>query len=148
VVRALGPDGSVDVRACAVGWADTWSIAWPSRDADAIATLQAPQGRHWSSPLQPPHHGPAGLRAYLLRSFGQETAPTRCRFAEPIVDGALAAVEYWAQVEYGGEKATISGCTVLEFDDAGLVATSRDYSYLEPGHLSSAGPASMRQPSS
>ncbi len=40
-------------------------------------------------------------------------------------------------MEYGNNPATISGCTVLEFDDAGLVTVSRDYSYLEPGHLPS-----------
>jgi hypothetical protein len=136
----------VDVRSRAIQWADTWSVAWPGRDADAIAALQAPHGQHWSSPFEPPHDGRAGLRAYLVGSFGRETAQTRCRFAEPVVDGRQAAVEYWAQVEYDGQQATISGCTLLEFDDEGLVARSRDYSFFEPGLLSSVEPASMRPP--
>lgn len=142
----MSPVNPVNIRGRASVWAKTWSVAWPGRDADAIAALQAPDGRHWSSPLEPPHQGRAGLRAYLLGSFGQETARTRCRFAEPIVDDHQAVVEYWAQVEYGGNRATISGCTVLEFDDAGLVCRSRDYSSFEPGELTSVEPASMRHP--
>ncbi len=131
---------SVDVAGWARRWAETWASAWPGRDADRIVALQAPDGCHWSSPLTPPHQGRDGLLTYLADSFSQETAGTRCWFAVPLVDGTRAAVEYWAHVEYGGERATISGCTVLEFDDAGLVARSRDYSFLEPGHLTVAGP--------
>ncbi|MET0864325.1 MAG: nuclear transport factor 2 family protein [Nakamurella sp.] len=131
----MSPIDPAIVRDRAQAWADTWSVAWPSRNADAITVLQAPDGLHWSSPFEPPHEGRNGLRAYLLGSFGAETARTRCRFAEPVVDGGRAAVEYWAQVEYGGEQATISGCTVLEFDEDGLVAESRDYSFFKPGHL-------------
>jgi len=89
----------------------------------------------WAAPLQDPHRGRDGLRDYLLGSFAAETAPTVCRFAEPLVDGDRASVEYWAHVEYDGQPATISGCTVLDFDQDGLVARSRDYSFLEPGHL-------------
>lgn len=88
------------------------------------------------SPLTPPHLGRDGLLAYLLGSFAVETAPTRCTFRPPVVDGERAAVEYLAHVEYTREKSTISGCTVLEFDAAGLIVRSRDYSFLEPGHLS------------
>lgn len=116
-------------------WARVWEAAWPARDADAIAALQAPDGRHWSSPLEAPHRGRHGLLEYLVDAFADETAPTTCRFAAPIVDGNRATVEYWAQVEYSGKAATISGCTVLEFDSDGLVLASRDYSFQEPGHL-------------
>ena len=30
---------------------------------------------------------------------------------------------------------TISGCTLLRFDDEGLVAEARDYWHVEPGRL-------------
>lgn len=118
----------------AARWAATWAVAWPARDAAAIVALQAPDGRHWSSPLLPPHRGRDGLHAYLMESFAHETAPTRCHFGAPIRSGDRAAVEYWAQVEYDGEPATISGCTVIDFDADGLVTASWDYSFLEPGH--------------
>lgn len=128
------PASSGSATAWATAWADTWAAAWPLRDAEAIVALQAPDGVHWTPPLKPPHRGREGLREYLLESFTDETARTVCQFGAPLVNANAAAVEYWAQVEYDGKKATISGCTVLEFDQDGLVAQSRDYSSLEPGH--------------
>ncbi len=42
------------VRDLAQRWADTWSRAWPARDALAITDLQAADGRHFSSPFTRP----------------------------------------------------------------------------------------------
>ena len=54
---------------------------------------------------------------------------------EPRVDGDLAAVEYWAVTYPNGEALTISGCTLLRFDDEGLVAEARDYSHVKQGRF-------------
>jgi hypothetical protein len=43
-------------------------------------------------------------------------------------------VEYWAQTYTQDQPQTISGCTVVRFDQAGLVAEARDYSHVKDGH--------------
>ena len=123
----------METREAARRWARTWAEAWPIRDVDAIVALQAETGDHWASMFRP-YRGRAGLRAYLIESFADETRPAEVRFAEPQVDDGAAAVEYWAVIYIEDEPTTISGCTVLRFDDAGLVVTARDYSHVKPGH--------------
>jgi ketosteroid isomerase-like protein len=123
----------MDTREAARRWALTWAQAWPLKDADAIVALQAEDGEHWASMFRP-YHGRDGLRRYLDECFAEESRPAVVWFAEPRVDGDLAAVEYWAQTYAGDQPTTISGCTVVRFDDAGLVAEARDYSHVSDGH--------------
>jgi ketosteroid isomerase-like protein len=123
----------MDTREAARRWALTWAQAWPLKDADAIVALQAEDGEHWASMFRP-YHGRDGLRRYLDECFAEESRPAVVRFGEPQVDGDLATVEYWAQAYAGEEPTTISGCTVVRFDDAGLVAEARDYSHVTEGH--------------
>jgi ketosteroid isomerase-like protein len=113
-------------------WAQTWAAAWPARDVQAIAALQATGGDHWASMFRP-FRGRAGLRDYLEECFAEETRPARVVFAEPQADGDSAAVEYWAVIYVKDQPVTISGCTVLRFDESGLVAESRDYSHVKEG---------------
>jgi len=119
-------------RDAARRWADTWARAWPARDVEAIAALQATGGDHWASMFRP-YRGRAGLRTYLEECFAEETRPARVRFAEPQVDGDRAAVEYWAVIYVKEAPVTITGCTVLRFDESGLVAEARDYSHVKEG---------------
>ncbi|MGC4747264.1 nuclear transport factor 2 family protein [Micromonospora sp. DT201] len=114
-------------------WAKTWLDAWPAQDVDAIVALQREDGDHWAS-LFRPYRGRSGLRAYLEECFAEESRPAQVWFAEPQVDGASAAVEYWAVIHVKDQPLTICGCTVLRFDDAGLVAEARDYSHVQEGH--------------
>lgn len=124
----------MDTHAAARRWARTWSEAWPAKDADAIAALQAEDGDHWASPFRI-YRGRAGLREYVAECFDEETRPARVWFAAPVVDGATAAVEYWAVTWPGGEPLTICGCTLLRFGADGLVTEARDYSHGRPGEL-------------
>ncbi|RJL34076.1 nuclear transport factor 2 family protein [Bailinhaonella thermotolerans] len=124
----------MDVHDAARRWARTWSRAWETRDVEALVALQAEDGVHWSSPFGPPHRGRDGMRAYLTWTFGEEKAPTRAVFGEPLVAGDTAAVEYWARADYGQGPRTISGCTVVVFGEDGLVTESRDYSFVGEGH--------------
>ena len=124
----------VQTAEAAQRWARTWAAAWPLRDIDAIAALQAEDGDHWAS-LFRPYRGRAGLRRYLEESFAEETGPAEAWFAEPVVDGASASVEYWAVICTEAGPLTISGCTVLAFDSAGLVTLARDYSSVQRGRL-------------
>jgi uncharacterized protein (TIGR02246 family) len=123
----------MDTRDAARRWARTWAQAWPAQDADAIVALQAEDGDHWASMFRP-YRGRGGLRRYLDECFAEETRPAVVWFAEPRVDGDAAAVEYWAQTYAQDQPETISGCTVVRFDQAGLVAEARDYSHVKDGH--------------
>ncbi|GAA4895092.1 SnoaL-like protein [Stackebrandtia albiflava] len=130
----------MDTMTAARRWADTWQTAWPRQDVEAIAALQSADGDHYASMFRR-YRGRDGLRDYLRECFTEETAPTRCRFATPVVDGDTASVEYWAVMTTAEGPSTISGCTVIRFDALGLVAEARDYSHIKagehrpPGHL-------------
>ncbi|KUM29623.1 nuclear transport factor 2 family protein [Glutamicibacter mishrai] len=114
-------------------WARTWAKAWPLKDADAIVELQAEDGDHWASMFRL-LHGSNALRAYLVECFAEETKPAETWFSEPLVDGSSASVEYWVVMFINDKPMTISGCTVLSFDDSGLVTTARDYSHVKDGY--------------
>ncbi|MFC5924777.1 nuclear transport factor 2 family protein [Micromonospora vulcania] len=129
----------METREAARRWARTWTDAWPAQDVDAIVALQHETGEHWAS-LFRPYRGRSGLRVYLEECFAEESRPAQVWFAEPRVDGDAAAVEYWAVIHVKDQPMTISGCTVLRFDEAGLVAEARDYSHAKEGrHTPPAG---------
>lgn len=123
----------MDTRDAACRWARTWAEAWPARDVDAIVAMQAENGDHWAS-LFRPLRGRAGLRGYLSECFAEETRPADTWFAEPRVDGDSAAVEYWVVMHTEDGPITVCGCTMLRFDESGLVAEARDYSHMREGH--------------
>ena len=113
----------MDTRAPAHRWVETWQTAWPGQDVDAIASLYVDGDVYASHPFR----APETPRAYLERAFGEEEL-VRSWFGEPIVDGARAAVEYWAILRApGGAELTIAGCAFLRFDDGGRVVDHRDY---------------------
>lgn len=120
----------VDTREAARRWARTWAAAWPARDVAAIVALQAESGDHWVS-LFRPLRGRAGLRGYVAECFDEEIQPAETWFAEPRVDGDTAAVEYWVVMHTKDGPMTVCGCTVLRFDESGLVTEARDYSHLK-----------------
>ena len=55
------------------------------------------------------------------------------RLSNQIAAGASAAVEWWATTLEDGQPSTLIGTSVLTFTPDGLVATARDYWFLEPG---------------
>lgn len=125
----------MDTRAAARRWAATWAEAWPAQDVEAIVALQAEDGTHWAS-LFRRYDGRAGLREYVVECFAEEVAPAETWFAEPRVDADSAAVEYWAVMHLADGPTTLCGCTVVRFDDSGLVTEARDYSHMKSGrHL-------------
>ncbi|MHA7268423.1 nuclear transport factor 2 family protein [Arthrobacter sp. HLT1-20] len=121
-------------------WARTWAAAWPIKDVEAIAELQAEDGDHWASMFRP-LRGRNGLRKYLEQCFAEETQPAETWFDEPAVDGGRAYVEYWAVIHINGQPTTVYGCTVLTFNEAGLAKTARDYSHVREGYHERPGQA-------
>ena len=106
-------------------WAETWRRAWEAGDADALAALYAPHATFSSEPFRVPSQGPAGVREYARGAFASESE-VRARFGSPLIDGAHAAVEWWATLREGGEQITLAGTSVLRFDGGGMVVEQRD----------------------
>ena len=116
----------MDAEAAAHRWADTWSGAWPQRDAEAITALYADEAVYRSPAFRQPYSGLAGVRRYLGENFGAEEN-IECWFGEPIVSGDRAAVEWWGSWREQGQELTFAGVSVLRFDDQGKVVDHRDY---------------------
>jgi ketosteroid isomerase-like protein len=123
----------MDAGSAARAWADTWSRAWPARDADAIADLYAPGAAYRSHPFRQPMAGRSGAREYALSVFGEEE-DIKCWFGDPIVSGRRAAVEWWAAFRSGGKQWTLAGTSVLRFAADGKVAEHCDYWVMDEGH--------------
>jgi hypothetical protein len=116
----------MDAETAARGRADTWSRAWPQRDAEAIAALYADTVVYRSPAFREPDLGLAGVRRYLAEQLPAEHN-IECWFGQPIVSGARAAVEWWASWTEQGQELSYAGVTVLRFDDGGQVVEHRDY---------------------
>lgn len=112
-----------DTAELAGRWRATWESAWTAKDAAAVAALYAGDAVYRSHPFREPERS---ARDYVDRVFAEEEG-IECRFAEPIVTGRRAAVEWWATYREGGEEVTLLGVTVLRFGDDGLVAQHTDY---------------------
>jgi hypothetical protein len=116
----------MDAETATRRWADTWSRAWPRRDAEAIAALYASRAVYRSPAFRPPDLGLAGVRRYLNEQLPAEEN-IQCWFGQPIISGDRAAVEWWASWTEQGQDLTYAGVTVLRFDDQGQVTEHRDY---------------------
>ena len=116
----------MDAETAARRWVDTWSRAWPQRDAEAIAALYADTVVYRSPAFREPDLGLAGVRRYLGEQLPVEEH-IECWFGQPIVSGGRAAVEWWASWTQQGQELTFAGVTVLYFDDQGQVVEHRDY---------------------
>jgi ketosteroid isomerase-like protein len=126
----LGPGDPA--RAHARRWAEGYEAAWRAGDPEAAAALYAPDAHYRSEAFRDPHRGREGVLAYTRDAYATE-ADQEPRFGTPFAAGASAAVEWWATTLEEGRPATLIGTSVLTFTPDGLVATARDYWFLEPG---------------
>jgi predicted SnoaL-like aldol condensation-catalyzing enzyme len=122
----------MDTLQAAFRWAQTWESAWPRADVEAIMALYAPAATYRSHPHRQAESG--GVRAYVTRNFAEEEAVS-CRFGTPIANGDRAVVEWWASWVEAGRELTLTGVTVLRFDDDGKVVEHLDYWVDSPGRL-------------
>jgi ketosteroid isomerase-like protein len=110
-------------------WAEGYRLAWENGDPDAAAALYAPDCVFRSAPFREPEPP----IEYTRRVFPEARAEG-VLFGEPVEEGDRAAVEWWASlVSPDGKQQTLAGCSMLRFDDEGLVVEARDYWHLEPG---------------
>jgi SnoaL-like domain len=95
----------MDADAAARHWADVWESAWPTADIEAIAALYAPDAVFYSHPFRE-RQGP---KEYVQWAFDDQTE-AECRFGEPLVAGARAAVDWWGViVSRDGSVQTVAG---------------------------------------
>ena len=111
-----------DFEAAARDWVDGWTRGWQGHTAEPITSLYADDAVFRSHPLREPE----SPRAYVERAFSEEDE-AEFRFAEPVVAGNRAAVEYWAVITTDGREETLHGVAVLRFAADGRVAEQRDY---------------------
>lgn len=106
-------------------WARVWHEAWDARDTEAIVALYAPDVRFSTEAFRVPYRGRDGVRAYVALAFDEEREP-RVWVGAPIVDGARAAIEWWAAVTENDVEITLAGVSVLYFNAEGLVIEQWD----------------------
>jgi hypothetical protein len=91
--------------------------------ASSVPDLLVAEGRLGVALDEPVDRARAALEAAVADA---------CR-ADPWLREHPAAVEWWATLLEEGRPATIVGTSFLTFTPDGLVATARDYWFLEPG---------------
>jgi hypothetical protein len=112
--------------------AEGYEAAWRAGDPEAAAALYTPDAHYRSEPFRAPHLGREGVLTYTRDAYATE-ADQDPRFGAPFASGASAAVEWWTTTLEEGQPATLIGTSFLTFTPDGLVATGRDYWFLEPG---------------
>ena len=128
----LGPGAGGGAAEHARRWAEGYERAWRAADPEAAAALYAPGTHYRSEPFADPHPGRDGVLAYTRRAYATEAGQDP-HFGTPFASTAAAAVEWWATMLEESQPATIVGTSFLTFTDDGLVATARDYWFLESG---------------
>lgn len=107
-------------------WLEAYRVAWETRDPDAAAALFTDDATYLEEPYGEPFLGRAGVKEYWERVTATQS-DIEFRTGTPIVDGRRAAVEWWVTLRNGGADVTLAGEFWLEFDDAGLCRTLREY---------------------
>ncbi len=93
---------------------------------EPIVALYAPGIAYWSEPYREPYHGLDGVREYVGEAFAEESSVNAWFSDDPVVDGDRAVVSWWATLLEGGEPITLSGHSMLRFNDDGLVVEQWD----------------------
>jgi len=124
----------MDAQPAARRWQSVWQRAWPDRDPDAVLALYADDAVHRSTPFRPAHEGIEAVRGYFVEAFMDETAPAEVFFADPLVVGRRAVMEWWALVTEAEGPVTIAGIAVADFGPDGRIIRSRDYWHSAAGH--------------
>lgn len=106
-------------------WAEVWTRGWQALDPDPVVALYAVDAVLSIETFRTPHRGRDEIRAYVTRVFAQEEDPS-VWMGSPIVDGARAAVPWWASLREDGVDTTLAGTSVLTLEADGLVREQWD----------------------
>ena len=120
------------MESAARAWVESWTVGWREHDVDRIVALYADSATHYSAPFRDPKHGPDGVREYVEWAFAEED-DVEPRFAEPLISGDRAAVEWWTVITYQGRERTLAGVSLMRFGEDGRVVQQRDYWHIEDG---------------
>ena len=111
----------METREAARRWAQAWERAWNEHDPNLLAPVYADGCVFRSAPFR----APAVPSEYVAWAFSDEES-AQARFAEPVVDGDRAAVEWWAFVREDGRDITLAGTSLLRFREDGQCVEQRD----------------------
>ena len=115
-------------------WVDAYAQAWRDRDADAAAALFTDDSLYRSHPLQEPHRGATGVRAYWSDvTATQDRVDVRMGLPVEASDGRRAGVEFWVRMLSRGAEVTLVGILFLRFADDGRCEDLRETWHFEPG---------------
>ena len=109
-------------------WLARYGTAWKTRDAELAASLFTEDATYHENPFEAAMKGRAALRDYWTRvTADQRDIEFR---SAPIVESGSTAVAEWSarfRVESSGATIELEGVFVLEFDDAGLCRSLREW---------------------
>jgi hypothetical protein len=115
-------------------WVDAYVDAWRERDADAAAALFTGDSSYRSHPLQEPHLGADGVRAYWADvTTTQDSVDVRMGNPVESADGRRAAVEFWVRMLADGAEVTLIGILFLRFAADGRCEDLREAWFFETG---------------
>jgi hypothetical protein len=108
---------------------EAWEQAWPTGDVEAISAVYAEGAVFYSHPFRESE----SPRDYVTWAFAEQASAV-CRFGGPIVEGARAAIDWWAVMTApDGTEESIAGTSLLLFGQDGRVTEQRDVWATEPG---------------
>jgi ketosteroid isomerase-like protein len=111
------------MREAVRSWGQSWARGWATHDAKLIASLYEDGAVFRSQPFREPQD-PGGYAAWAF----EDEERAEVWFAEPIVEGDRALVEWWA-ISHGrdGRDTTLAGAASLWFGADGRVRRQLDY---------------------
>jgi ketosteroid isomerase-like protein len=113
-------------------WIEGYRRAWEDADTELLVSLFTEDASYRSSPFREPNLGHDGIRAYWERAAGTQQG-VEVRMGEPLVEGNVAAVEWWTTMDGpDGGVVTLPGCLLLQFAGDGRCFDLREYWNLEP----------------
>jgi len=107
-------------------WAEAYRLAWEGADSEAAAALFSQDATYRNDIYQEPNRGRAGVADYWSSVTSSQEEVT-VRMGNPYVDGERAVVEFWTNLTVDGSPLTLAGALLLDFDDAGLCRSLREY---------------------
>ena len=115
-------------HATAEDWLTRYGRAWETADPQAAAALFTPDCRYFETPFSEPARGRDGVAGYW-QAVPEGQTDVRFGFRVLAVS-APTVIAHWTATfnrRQGGSRVDLDGVFVLEFDEAGLCCTLREW---------------------